>query len=74
MEHFLKISDSYQGAKVLSVDRYVPAAFVMPEKDLLLAESHPAAVNHAFTDTSPPPSGRKILIRIHQLKLAPELG
>ena len=72
---FLKISDSYTPAQAkISFEVLAPAA-VLHGQEILLNEAEPEPTGTFYSDSSPPLSGRQILLEIHQLKLSPsELG
>jgi hypothetical protein len=71
---FLKINDSFSSGQYKSADKIFISAVNLPEKEILVDENSSSFVTTYYTDTSPPLSGREILLHHHQLKLAPELG
>jgi hypothetical protein len=71
---FLKINDSFSSGQYKSVDKIFIAAVNLPEKEIQVNDESAFILNTYYSDSSPPLTGRQILLKIHQLKLAPELG
>ena len=71
---FLKINDSFNAGQVNTSIKVFTNATVLFEKEALLKEEASQPAIPYISDSSPPLSGRQILLEIHQLKLAPELA
>lgn len=71
---FFKIDDSFNAGQEINSFKVYASATTLIEKEVLLKEEVPQPVRRYISDASPPPSGKQILLEIHQLKLAPELG
>lgn len=68
---FFKINDSFSSGQGNSSFKIFVEATVFFDAAIILNEDIPEPVGPVFSDTSPPASGRQILLEIHQLKLAP---
>jgi hypothetical protein len=70
---FLKINDSYTAWKDNTTFYVIDITSMLSDgEDLSIQDNHVKAKQY-FSDSSPPLSGRKLLLEIHQLKIAPEL-
>ena len=70
----LKVQDSFHARRLQTLALYFVTPLFTMEKDLLQIEYHPAPVKYFSSNIPLTVSGKKILLEIHQLKLAPELG
>lgn len=70
---FLKINDSFNTSQEKSISNIVLAPFSLFENDFYEVEAQTQPEKQYISCKSPPIPGRQILLRIHQLKLSPEL-
>ena len=70
----LKVQDPIPTRRPGTISLYLTTLQVKSENDLFQIDDHHSPVKHFSSITPFPVSGKKILLEIHQLKLAPELG
>jgi hypothetical protein len=71
---FLKINDSYTSGQDKTSFKVFTLFVKLFENELLFTETLAEPAGNFFSDSSPPFTGKQLLLEIHQLKLAPELG
>lgn len=71
---FFKIDDSFNTGQFKTSFKVMAVTTPLIENEILLKEDEPGPLQPFVSDSSPPLTGRQILLEIHQLKLAPELA